>query len=316
MAKGGKDRSATDTINGGLCGLDTLEFFVPFDLYFTSFRCLEQARKRGEIISNGESFELFGIRGKLSENGVYFFGSIEKAITGQNLYFSTPENVYNKIAELGQTLQISPKKMYLRRYDFATTLKLQYKPQTYYSVLGNLPYYQRRQTYDKTPTLYYTKQKRKTTGFICQLAIYDKGNEIGANENIMRIELRLRPYRYPLPKVVDVIRSGEKLKNNLVEVFTSIKKSQTGAVVSESYKDAFNNVIKKITAAALEVDANIIETAFNESGLNLNRVNKSRLSAAKAELEKLIYTNSEGGELVTELETAVQNALSNGYNGG
>lgn len=180
---------------GNMVGFDTLEFNVRISR--------EKAIAKSETPptycnANKNVFlvQFFNYQARFEYGFLHFFGSIQKAINGQNVNCNIGEQ-WQYLIKLFDYLQISPGYTHVTRYDIATTIETETPTNVVLKNFGELSGRRKRVIGDKIFSIYYDKYKVRETikrgkveDLKNTLLFYNKAYQAKVNGEILRLEYR------------------------------------------------------------------------------------------------------------------------------
>ncbi len=141
-----------------------------------------------EIYSKSESYSGYSVKGRvknliLTSNEEYSIltGSLPKYLRGSNIEPLTFSEISTSIQTLENELQRDISNAQILNLEWSSTIKTDYSPKTYYSIIGETYPFERVAFKN---SLYFNSSERR-------IILYDKGKEARVKDNLLRYELRL-----------------------------------------------------------------------------------------------------------------------------
>ena len=175
----------------GAIGFDTLEFIARIDSDTAKYKSETPPMyyDRGAF-----AVQFMNYRARYECGYLQFYGSIQKAIDGQNVYCDISAQ-YEYICRLFDYLELARNSAKIRRFDIAATTETETQPISFIRGLGDLSGRVKRIVGDKLQSVYFDKyavkysdRKGKTETKENSLLFYDKGYQSGTHGNLLRCE--------------------------------------------------------------------------------------------------------------------------------
>ncbi|WP_431158028.1 phage/plasmid replication domain-containing protein [Winogradskyella poriferorum] len=198
---------------------DTVNLWLPFDKigsYDLNKTCqnltgiTEHKKDDGQVYLSGY---LDNYKVSISGQGVSFKGSLAKYFLPDNFHTLTRSDSCKAFEMMADEIGLPITKAKITRIDFAQNFLMRYKPEAYYSYLGESQYYKRQ---PQSKSLYYSNSIR-------QKVFYNKIAEgkskrmelpnVWKGENVLRYEMRFKSRltkQFNQPEITANILSDEK----------------------------------------------------------------------------------------------------------
>lgn len=296
-------------------GFDTLEFAVSI----SREKAIAKSETPPTYLDNGNKnrflCQFFNYQARFEYGFLYFFGSIQKAIDGQNVNCNMGAQ-WAYIIKLFDFLQINPNAASVKRYDIATTIEIETPPNVAIKSFGELSGRRKRVIGDKIFSVYYDKHKVRETikrGKVEEITntilFYDKGFQAKTNGNLLRLEYRnMKP-----PQAANIcllFRNFEKYCKQIADELFKLKMNPINDIIMKANTKTELNAALTIYAirAAEQANPNFITETLEKLKLTSGADKHEFWRFKRGICDRLkAQTTAADNSIIERLQTALMN---------
>lgn len=267
---------------------------------------------------NEQSAYLNNICVKSHNGSISGCGSLAKYFADNNLYTINREETEAIVEALSSDMGVNITGARITQMEFGTNFYLSSPISEYLNLFGSAPYSKRRETAVNCSSLetlsYQSNSKKRYFNHV----LYDKGAEMGIDDNILRYELR---YMRDISRYLK-IKGGITLKtlydrdfydymlNRYWTFYESIKKMSNVTISTESIKTVGDGVETLVAMLLNETTPNRIEQYINQLKLLQVYDDPKYYTRLKVKLNSIANRKgaTENKDLIAELDREIRNA--------